>query len=235
MPVIKADQSPPQLSAFSLADIEKQAKLIILGAKVRAEKLLHAAQEEGEQIKRQAHAQALIEGRQEGLKQGLEQGRQQGRDAALAEHRQQLTQLLAALSQSLQALDASRLQLEADARTAVVHLALAIAQRVSKRQAQLDPQVAIDNVDDALRLVVHGVDVKIAIHPAQRATLVDALPRLQARWPNLQHIELIDDPTLVPGGCRVFTGQGQIDADLDLQLTRIAQELLPKAQDSPQP
>jgi len=39
---------------------------------------------------------------------------------------------------------------------------------------------------------------------------------------------LIADGTLTPGGCRIFSGGGQIDGDLDLQLTRIAQELIPQ-------
>lgn len=233
MPVIKADQTPTQVSTFSMADIEKRAKLVLLGAKVRAERLLVAAQEEAEQIKRDAHAQALVEGRTEGLAQGLEQGRQQGRDQALADHRQQLTDLAATLTAAVQDLDAARLQLDAEAKTAVVRLAIAIAERVTKRQGALDPQVAVANVDEALRLVVHGADVRIAVHPAQQGMLAEVLPRIQAKWPALKHVDLVADPTLAPGGCRIFSGAGHVDADLDLQLTRIANELLPSRDDAP--
>jgi len=35
-------------------------------------------------------------------------------------------------------------------------LAIAIAERVTKRQGLLDPQVALANVEEALRLVVHS-------------------------------------------------------------------------------
>jgi flagellar biosynthesis/type III secretory pathway protein FliH len=47
----------------------------------------------------------------------------------------------------------------------------------------------------------------------------------------MKHVELIADGTLAPGGCRIFSGGGQIDGDLDLQLNRIAQELLPSPQE----
>ena len=57
--------------------------------------------------------------------------------------------------------------------------------------------------------------------------LTEALPKLQLRWPELKHIELVEDETLSPGGCRIFTRHGQIDADLDGQLQRIAAELVP--------
>jgi len=233
MAVIKADQSPPSISSFSMADIEKQAKAIVIAARLRAERLIIAAQQEADDLKRAAHAQALIDGKKDGIAQGIEEGRKLGRDEALAEQRQSLASLVAALAQSAQDLDAARLQLEAEARQSVVALAIAIAERVTKRMGQLDPKVAEANIDEALRLVVHSADVRIAVHPTQKAALAEVLPRIQAKWPDLKHVDLIADGTLTPGGCRVFSGGGQIDGDLDLQLTRIAQELLPQPQETP--
>jgi len=233
MAVIKADQSPPSISSFSMADIEKQAKAIVIAARLRAERLIIAAQQEADDLKRAAHAQALIDGKKDGIAQGIEEGRKLGRDEALAEQRQSLASLVAALAQSAQDLDAARLQLEAEARQSVVALAIAIAERVTKRMGQLDPKVAEANIDEALRLVVHSADVRIAVHPTQKAALAEVLPRIQAKWPDLKHVDLIADGTLTPGGCRVFSGGGQIDGDLDLQLTRIATELLPQPEDTP--
>lgn len=231
MAVIKAEQAPATLSTFSMADIEKQAKLVLLGAKVRAERLLVAAQEEAEQIKREAHAQALVEGRKAGIAEGLELGRRQGKDEALAGQRKELTELVGAMTQAVQELDAARLALESESKTAVIRLAIAIAERVTKRLGVVDHGVAVANVDEALRLVVHSADVRIAVHPAQKATLADVLPRIQAKWPALKHVELVEDATLAPGGCRIYSGGGEVDADLDLQLARIAEELVPSPKD----
>jgi flagellar assembly protein FliH len=227
MALIKAHEAPTQTTTFSLTDIERQARSIIAAAKLRADRLLIAAQQEVEEMKRKTFAETLVEGRRDGFAQGLGDGRKQGRDEALAEQRQQLAQLVAALTQGIQELEDTRLQLQSEAREAVVKLAMAIAQRVTKRMGQLDPEVAISNVEEALRLVVHSADVKIAVHPSQKQSLTDVLPRIQAKWPDLKHVELIADATLTPGGCRVFSGTGQIDGDLDLQLNRIAEELLP--------
>src|SRR5689334_2647498 len=105
MPVIKADQSPPTLSSFSMADIEKQAKAIIIAARLRAERLIIAAQQEAEELKRAAHAQALIDGKKEGIAKGLEEGRAQGREESLNEQRQQLASLCATLAQAAQELE----------------------------------------------------------------------------------------------------------------------------------
>jgi flagellar assembly protein FliH len=216
-----------------MADIEKQAKAIIIAARLRAERLIIAAQQEAEDLKLTAHAQALIDGKKEGIAKGLEEGRTQGREEALNEQRQELASLCATLTQAAQDLESSRLALESDARQAVVSLAIAIAERVTKRMGQLDPRVAEANIEEALRLVVHTADVRIAVHPSQKETLTQILPRIQAQWPNMKHVDLIADGTLAPGGCRIFSGTGQIDGDLDLQLTRIAQELLPQPDAAP--
>jgi flagellar biosynthesis/type III secretory pathway protein FliH len=69
--------------------------------------------------------------------------------------------------------------------------------------------------------------VRIAIHPSQRAALIELLPQLKMQWPTMQHAELVDDATLAIGGCRVFTHGGAIDADLNQQLDRIEAELMP--------
>jgi flagellar biosynthesis/type III secretory pathway protein FliH len=54
-----------------------------------------------------------------------------------------------------------------------------------------------------------------------------ALPQLKLAWPTLSHVELIDDATLAPGGCRICTARGQVDAALDAQLDRVVADLLP--------
>jgi flagellar assembly protein FliH len=228
MGLIKSSNSPVAAATpFSLADIERAAKTILLRAQQQAEQLLAAAQAEGELLKEQARAEGLAAGRQEGTAQGFEQGKLAGQQLALNEHRERLQQAHAAYSKVATSLDASRSDLEATALTEVVKLAIAIARRVTKRQGLIDPEVLTANLTEALKLVVHSTDIRVAIHPTQRATLDAALPQLRLQWPNLAHVHVIEDSTLEPGGCRVFTEQGQIDADLAGQLDRIAAELLP--------
>jgi flagellar assembly protein FliH len=124
-------------------------------------------------------------------------------------------------------LNASRCDLEATALAEVVKLAIAIARRVTKRQGMIDPQVFTTNLEEAMKLVVQQVDLRIAINPAQRATLETALPQLGLKWPSLKHVEIIEEPAIAPGGCRISTRHGSVDADLDVQLDRIVADLLP--------
>jgi flagellar biosynthesis/type III secretory pathway protein FliH len=79
--------------------------------------------------------------------------------------------------------------------------------------------------------------VRIAINPQQKQVLMDLLPQLRMQWPKISHIELIEDSAIAVGGCRVFTAQGEVDAELDRQIDRIAADLLPTAKppESPKP
>ncbi len=231
MGLIKSNNVPAAMIPFSMKDIETQARALLNRAKERAEGFLIEAQKEAEVLKAAAKVEGLVEGKREGLAKGLEEGRKNGAQQALSEHRTELANLIKGLTQSATDLDAARQQLEAEALTEVIELSVAIAQRVTKRQGQIDPQVLTANVSEAMKLVVASTDVRIALHPSQKQYFLDALPQLALVWPALQHVQLIDDETLAPGGCRVFSKGGQIDADLDGQLDRVVADLMPMARD----
>ena len=218
-----------------MRDVEDQARALLQGARRTAERLLAEAQREGEEIKRRAHNEGLAEGMVEGLAKGADEGRKAGQQQALEEQRAALTQAVGALATAARTLDAARAELESMALEEVVELALSVARRVTKRQGMCDPAVLTENLREAMKIVVHAGDVKVAFHPFQRQTLDTALPALKLEFPRLGHVELVDDPTISPGGCRVFAGTGQVDATLDEQLDRIAADLLPDGEDGDSP
>jgi flagellar assembly protein FliH len=235
MGLIKSINVPASLSPFSMRDIENQARAILAAAKERAEMLLGEAQLEAEKLKAEARAAGAVQGKAEGLAQGLEEGRKTGHDQALAEHRVKMTEVVTALSAACAELDASRRHLEADALQDVIELSIAIARRVTKRQAQIDHAVMTENLREAMKLVVHASDVRVVVNPKQKATLEAELPRLKMSWPKLDHVTIVEDATLAQGGCRIITPGGSIDADLDDQLDRVIADLLPEGSASPDP
>lgn len=232
MGLIKSAEAPRSIQPFSMLDIENQARVTLLRARQQAEQLLAAAQFEAEALKTKAQKDGFAEGRAKGLAAGREEGHKAGRDQALAQHRGELISLIGSLTKVLAEFDQSRRELESSVLHEVLSLAIAIGERVTKRQGVLDPKVALENTAAALQLVVHASDVRIAIHPTQKSVLSEAMPRLKMQWPNLAHAELIEDPTLTPGGIRLFTAHGMIDGDLNLQLDRVIADLLPDAQEA---
>ncbi len=243
MPVIKQNHAPTTVSPFSMRDIEEQAQSLVRQARAAAEQVLARAQREAEGLRRQAReagqsdgyaaglAKGMSEGRTEGLRRGAEEGHAAGRAAGLAEVGPQLAAAHAALAAAVTQIDANRNDLAQAATAEVVQLALALARRVTKRQAALDPAVLAANLADAVRLAVRAADVRILVHPDQRQTVEQELPRLKMDWPQLTHIELADDPSITPGGCRVLTRSGgEVDARIETQLDRIVAEMMPDAE-----
>lgn len=213
--------------AFSMADIESQARGIISRARQQAEQLLAEAQRQGEALRQQAHAEGRAAGFEEGVTRGMEEGRKLGHAKALEEHNGQLSTSVAALNAAASELNDRRRQLDSEALQDVVALSLKIASRLTKREARFDPAILMANIAECLRLVVGAHDIRVAIHPTQTATLADAMPQLKMQFADLQHVEMTEDESIAPGGCRIFTRQGLVDADLDAQVERIARELIP--------
>jgi len=227
MSLLKSNQLPSPLMPFSLADIERQAQAIIEQASKQAGEFLDKARDEAAALMVHGRELGLAQGHAEGVIHGRQEGRASGMVEAFNEYCVILSQLTETLASAAAEFDRRRQALEADAVREVVDLSLAIAQRITKLQGRLDGQVVMANVAEAMKLALHSADVRIAVNPAQKMLLNEALPKLKMQWPSLRHVEIVEDVSLAPGGCRIFTAQGQVDADMDSQLQRIAADLVP--------
>jgi flagellar assembly protein FliH len=232
MPVTRATQPPPTTSVFSLADVEEAAKRVLLKAKLQAERLISAAMHEAEKLKEEARQEGSREGFEHGHAEGVRHGTEAGREQAFTQYAAELTTLTQSLTAMTVEFDAGRRNIESEVLREVVALVTAIARRVTKRQALVEPAVLEANLADAMKLTVGASDLRVAVHPQQRQFLQECLPRLSLQWPTLRHVELVDDDSLVPGGCRVYTRSGAIDADLDAQLDRVIAAMLPNTGDT---
>ncbi|HYO11109.1 MAG TPA: FliH/SctL family protein [Tepidisphaeraceae bacterium] len=244
-----ADAQPLGVVHLSLRDIEAEARArqeraerdaeaLVAGAESRAaevrdEALARAAAVESDaaaraaEVESDARSRGAAAGHAAGHAEGFALGLAEGRQQAAEQHAEELTAVVAALSLAIEEVSAARQKVEADALDDVVELAVAIARRVTKRQAEIDPQVMVANLRAALSLTGRGAEIRVAIHPAQRAVLMKALPLLKMEWPALVDTHVVDDESLTIGGCRVFTAHGRIDADLAAQLDRVVSDLLP--------
>src|SRR4051812_3330627 len=120
MGLIKSENAPATLSAFSMLDIEQAAKRILLRAQQQAEQLLAEAQMEAGAIREKAFGEGVIDGRKDGNAKGLEEGRKSGHAAALAEHRDKLTKLGGTVTAIIAAIDESRQKLQSEGVAEVV-------------------------------------------------------------------------------------------------------------------
>ena len=211
---------------LELRDFEAQAHAALDAAQREASRIVADAQAQREAIQ----VEACEQGRAEGFRQGFEHGSDLAREEAMERYEQELTLLMNALTSATASLDLARRQIEPAALADAVELAIAIAERVTRRRGLIDPAVLRENVRAAMQLTSRSAaGIRIAIHPSQSATLAEMRSALQMEFPQLAGAEILEDSQIDPGGCRIHTARGRIDADLKSQLDRIASKLLPQA------
>ncbi len=223
MGLIKSSKLTDKVVRFSLPDVEEQARGRLAQAHAEAERIIAEANARVVDIETAAREQ----GQAAGWQQGHTDGRDCGATAALDQHAERLREVIATFNNAAAALAEFREQVEAAATRDAVELALAIAARITRRQGVLDPDVLLENVRAAMNVVGRTAVTRVAVNPSQRTLLETILPQLQLDSPSLRHAEIVDDDAIAPGGCRVFTSHGHVDADLQTQLDRVTLKLLP--------
>jgi flagellar biosynthesis/type III secretory pathway protein FliH len=236
---------------LDLGDLQRQATTIVAGARTQAASIAAQAKSERERILAGAAETGRAEGFESGRKQGHQAGLAEGRAAAIGELKERLAKLEASWNAALASFQADRDDMLRHSQRDVLRLALGVAERVTKRVVQADPQVVVSQLEALLAVIVRPTELTVRIHPDDRELLGAALPQLGARFSQARHIELVDDAALTRGSCvastraassgAVGTGganglsPGEIDASIQTQLDRIVEALLPGQTQTPAP
>jgi flagellar biosynthesis/type III secretory pathway protein FliH len=141
----------------------------------------------------------------------------------------QLLQLQKAWLDAAGGWNEQREQADRDARQSILRLGLMFAEKIVQRVVQVDSEVVVDQLAEAISYVLRPTDVTIRINAADRPTIDEALPALLKGLSNLQHVDVVDDDSISRGGCVVTYGQGRIDATIDTQMRRLVEMLIPDA------
>lgn len=218
---------------LDLGDLGAQAAKLRAAAEANARRIIADAEQRAAELVQGADAKGHEQGLAAGREQGLAQGREQGHAEALAQCAEQLQQLQTAWSQLAEQWDQQRTAMQREARRAVLDFATHFAELVVHRVVEVDQSVIVDQVANALSLVLRPQDVTIRINPTDRPLLGEAMPQLLSAFPGFEHIHLADDESVSRGGCVLSYGQGEIDAQLDTQVKRILELIAPRDERSP--
>jgi len=200
--------------AFNFDDLAARANAYLDQVRAEAARIVAEARQEAARLKQQAEA----EGRREGMA-AVERivAEQLGR---------QLATLRPALEQAVQEIRQAKQEWLHQWEKGAVRLATAIAARVMRRELSHAPDVPVTLVREALELAAGNAELKIRLNPADHAALASQIQALVAELAPLAETELLADPRITPGGCRVETRFGVIDQQFESQLARIEEELV---------
>jgi flagellar assembly protein FliH len=214
---VKSSSKPDAGSAT--ADVRQWLPPDINGGKVGDQRTLQppSAPPTAQQLEKLQQA-AYEEGRRE----GFEFGHKEGLERARKDHehyKDQFDRLLKTFEQPLRELDN---QIERELLTLVI----AIVRQLVRREVKSDPNLIIGVVREALSILpVNSRSVRLLVHPedAELIREIYALGDSEVGW------QLVEEPVIDRGGCKVVSETSQIDATLDSRLTSLIAPLLASA------
>jgi flagellar assembly protein FliH len=162
--------------------------------------------------------------------EAMEQGRQAAIEAAQATLRarldQQLTSVLSALGEAAESIAHSRQAWQQHWEHHAVELATAIAQRLCRQELSRRPDISAEWIREALAMAAGNGSIVLRLNADDHTTLTTQVEAIASRLTGLGPVQIVSDPNISPGGCRVDTEFGSLDQQLEVQLARLTQELL---------
>ena len=226
--LVKANDIRPLGSkvAFNYEDLRKNCDEYVSRAKEQARQLIEAAQNEAETIRRQASEAGRRDGRAQGLQDAKDEIDLKARELSEQLAAETLSTVLPAMTAA-----ANMLQLERDRwliewETGVIRLCVAIAEKILRRKLEQEPEIGRDLILEAVKHVTGNTQLKLKLNPTDLERLGDYAEEVVRSIASCGEATLVADSSVTPGGCVIETQHGTVDARLETQLQRIADELI---------
>ena len=235
MPLVKnlhADQLLKSAVVLNLDDVRAEAVRVLAEAQAEADQIIQSARQEARVMTSGATERGMSEGHAQGLKQGIEEGLATGRFEGEAAAREQFSENLNVLNTGWSAALADwnsqrEFQIES-ARKDLLRFSIAIAEKIVGAIPQCEPERVQTQVEQALSLLIDRSRLRIRVHPEDCSLVEENLPSLLSLLGNDGDVVVEADAAIERGGCIVGNPDGEIDARLETQLTRIVHGLLPE-------
>jgi flagellar biosynthesis/type III secretory pathway protein FliH len=213
--IIKAQDRPAAQRgvAFNFDDMSQQAGKYLDTIRAQAQKIVADAHQEAIAIRQKAEADG---------KKAAMLAAEKGIDLKVST---QLETLLPALRAAIEGVQQARRDCLGHWERSAIHVAAAIAGRVIRKELSHSPEIPLTLIKEALEMAAGSSQPKIHLNPADCAALGNQVQALLAEFSRLGPAELISDPLITQGGCRVETRHGVIDQQFEAQLARIEEEL----------
>lgn len=180
--------------------------------------------EQAEQQKEAEHQQMLTAEAIEKLqKQAYEEGRAEGYQKGLEEGSTEIQQRVNHLEAVLNKLNQPLSEMDEQVIEQMVSLSLSIARQLVRRELKIDPAQVVAVVRETLSsLPVATRNIRVFLNPEDASIVreVLAVSSGDQRW------EIVEEPVMNRGGCKVVTDTSRIDASMESRLTAIAANLL---------
>ena len=213
-------------AVLNLADLAAEARSIILDARKEAARIVAEARSVADGVCDQAAEKGFAEGLARGRHDGYAEGHKQGTEAAAEEFAAGARGLIDTAERIVQEFAAARAELLHRARCEMLDFALELASKVVGRVAVRDIDTARENLRKVLELTPGVPEVCVKVNPSQVEAVRLCLPALGEALGRTGQVRLVGDESISPGGAKLVSPRGEIDATISTQLSNIAEALL---------
>lgn len=201
-----------------IALARKNADQLIANARAEAATLLKAAQVEADEVREKARREGYALGEEKGIAKGEQQG--------LHEGRLEWQGLIQETETLIQELQTSRIAMLKSTEEEMVRLVLAFAKRVIKVESRLNPAIILKNLDAAIGMLADVDRIVLRINLRDKSMVQSHKDELMRRLQGCRELSIVEDPSLAPGGLRIESSAGTIDATLEVQAEELERQLL---------
>ncbi|MBT3198937.1 MAG: hypothetical protein HN350_03385 [Phycisphaerales bacterium] len=212
-------------AVMQLSDIARQVNEVVLDARKTAARISAEARAKAELTRQQARQQGYDEGFAQGREQGVLDGAKEGAEQArsqIAGESKGLTQLAGSIMSALDGSSDRPYELASDE---VLAFTLELATKIVGQLARTDISVARSNLVKAMKLAHAEGEIIVSVNPAQLQGLSRDFAEFVEVIDAAGRTRLVADEQVGPGGVKITTARGVIDATVETQLAKVASAL----------
>jgi len=167
-------------------------------------------------------ASDLEEIQQQAIQEGAKQGYEEGFAKGLKAGESKILQQVKSLESIIQALASPFDEFDERVENEIASLAIQISKQLVRRELKVDSGQVVGVVKEAIAALPSSAQhIRLFLHPEDLELVKSALSLDDsARW------ELVEDPVITRGGCRVATDVSTIDATIENRLLAIIAQAL---------
>jgi flagellar assembly protein FliH len=154
-------------------------------------------------------------------KAAYEEAYEKGRAEGFAEGAREARSVADSLNHAIQSLEQPFSELNHEVEEQLVSLSIAIARQLIRRELRTAPEEIIATIRAALHtLPAASRDVQVVVNPEDRALILETLGVAAESW------DLVDNPSVTRGGCRIESHASRIDATVETRMSGAIAQVL---------
>lgn len=211
-------QALEQESARILEMAKKTSESNLAAARAEAESIRKSAAVEIETVKQKAYKEGYALGEEKGISAGEKAGRE---EIALDwQNLMQETEML------ISELKTSRMAMLKSSEEEMVRLVIAFARKVCKVEPVVQPEIILSNLDAAINKISDADKLVLRINMKDKTMTEAHKVELMRRLSTVNDLRIVEDGSLQPGGVKIETNSGTIDATIESQAQELENALM---------